>query len=108
MRKREERVTNRPYKVENAIYLFSYYKPLLQRAGRANVKTLGNSARKGIIDYKVESYRINAYMSKYKAASNNNSMFALGDNDEIKEEMKTIADMSEYYDLWFSKRNEEE
>lgn len=108
LRKREERVTNRPYKVENAIDLFSYYKPLLQRAGRANVKTLGNSARKGIIDYKVELQRINAYMSKYKEASNNN-MFALGDNDDkIKEEMKTIADMSEYYDLWFSKRNEEE
>lgn len=108
LRKKEEKVTNRPYKVEDAIDLFSYYKPLLQRAGRANVKALGSSARKGIVDYKVESQRINAYMSKYRADSNNNSMFALGDNDEIKEEMKTIADMSEYYDLWFSKKNEEE
>ncbi len=108
LRKREEKVTNRPYKIETAAELFSYYKPLLQRAGRANVKALGAAARKGIVDYKVEAKRINAYMSIYTSASDDKRMFALSDDDQIKEEMKTIVDMSEYYDLWFSKRNEEE
>lgn len=108
LRKKEEKVTNRPYKVETAAELFSDYKPLLQMAARANVKALGAAARKSIVDYKFEAQRINSYMSKYKSASDNKKMFALGDDDEVKEEMKTIADMSEYYDLWFSKRNEEE
>lgn len=107
LREKEEKVTNRPYKVETADKLFSDYKPLLQIAARANVKALGNAARKGIVDYKVEAKRINSYMSKYKSSSDEKRMFALGNDDEIKEEMKTIADMSEYYDLWFSKRNEE-
>lgn len=108
LRKREEKVTNRPYKVEDAVEQFSHYKPLLQRAGRANVKALGTAARKSIVDYKVEAKRINAYMSKYKSNSDDKRMFALGNDDAIQEEMKTIVDMSEYYDLWFSKRNEEE
>lgn len=108
LRKREEKVTNRPYKVEDAAELFSYYKPLLQRADRANVKALGAAARKSIVDYKVEAKRINAYMSKYQSNSDDKRMFALGNDDAIQEEMKTIVDMSEYYDLWFSKRNEEE
>lgn len=108
LREREEKVTNRPYKVEDATELFSCYKPLLQRAGRANVKALGTAARKSIVDYKVEAKRINAYMSKYKSNSDDKRMFASGNDDAIQEEMKTIVDMSEYYDLWFSKRNEEE
>ncbi len=104
LRKREEKVTNRPYKVEDAAELFSCYKPLLQRAGRANVKALGAAARKSIVDYKVEAKRINAYMNKYKSNSEDKRMFALGNDDAIQEEMKTIVDMSEYYDLWFSKK----
>ena len=108
LREREEKVTNRPYKIEDATELFSCYKPLLQRAGRANVKALGAAARKSIVDYKVETKRINAYMNKYKSNSDDKRMFALGNDDAIQEEMKTIVDMSEYYDLWFSKRNEEE
>lgn len=107
LREREEKVTNRPYKVENATELFSCYKPLLQRAGRANVKAVGAAVRKSIVDYKVEAKRINAYISKYKSDSTGKKMFAFGNDEEIKEEMKTISDMSEYYDLWFSKRNEE-
>lgn len=107
LRKKEEKVTNRPYKVENALELFSYYKPLLQRASRANVKALGTATRKSMVEYKVEAKRINAYMSKYKSDSAEKKMFAFGNDEEIKEEIKTISDMSEYYDLWFSKRNEE-
>ena len=108
LRKREEKVTNRPYKIEQAFELFSDYKPLLHMTGRANIKALGAAARKSMVDYKVEAQRINAYMRKYKSASEEKRLFALGSDDAIQNEMKTIVDMSEYYDLWFSKRNEEE
>lgn len=108
LRKREERVTNRPYKVNEALELFDCYKTLLQKAGRANVKALGAAARKGIVEYQVEAKRVNSYLCKYKSDSENQKMFALGSDEEVKEEMKTIVDMSEYYDLWFSKRNEVE
>lgn len=100
LREREEQMTNRPYSVDDAICTFEKYIPVLQEVGRGNVKALGTAARKGIVEYKTEAKRVNAYLGK--------SEFALGTDNEIENEARIIFDMSEFYDLWFSKKDEEE
>ena len=84
-------ITARPYKFDDN--LFDKYKDELQKAGRANVKALGNAIQQGPEHYKFEAKRINAYLKK--------DAFS-GDEDE----MKVVYDMSEFYDLWFSKKEE--
>lgn len=113
LRKNEEKITGRPYKVEDAKAEFSKYLHIIQEAGRANVKAIGAAARKSVSLYKIEAQRINAYLRKKQAKFSDGDikLFAFADDEniddiKIREEMKTVFDMSEYYDLWFSKRGE--
>ena len=87
-------ITNRPYKfvADRGFVEFSEYDDLLRRASRSNVKTLGAAAQRGIENYQFECKRVNAYLS--------------GEGKLFKahnEEMKIVYDMSEFFDLWFSK-----
>lgn len=98
LRNREQSITQRPYRYEDAIRAFDRYAPLLQAAGRSNVKALGTAAQISEAKYLFEAERINAYLG-------NEGGFKT-DADGVKEEMGLVYDMSEFYDLWFTKEGE--
>ena len=98
LRGREQSITKRPYRFDEAMKLFDEYKPLLQAAGRSNVKALGNAAQEGIAKYRFEVERVNAYLGEKGKLKTN--------EDGIKKEIGLIYDMAEFYDLWFAKEDE--
>ena len=85
--------TGRPYRFDEAKVQFSKYAPLLNAAGRANVKALGESAQESFERYQFEVRRVNAYLGKDREFKTND-----------REEMKIVYDMSEFYDIWFAKK----
>lgn len=96
----QEHATARPYMVSEAKKVFEERLPVLHAAGRANVKALGNAAQDSYEKYLLEVKRVNSYLPKSSPKLS-----------ESKEDMRIIYDMSELYDLWFSKEdktNEEE
>lgn len=99
LREREQSITARPYKFDEAISKFDEYKDLLHAIGRSNVKALGDAAQLSKADYLFEAERVNAYLG------NNGSLKT--DPSDFEEEMKLIFDMSEFYDLWFGKEEEQ-
>lgn len=86
--------TGRPYLFDEAKEKFEQYTPLLNAAGRANVKALGSAAQISKAKYRFEVQRVNAYLPT------NGGKFRTDDNEE---EMKLVYDMSEFYDVWFAK-----
>lgn len=84
--------TARPYKFEEAKATFERLAPVLRKAERSNVKALGSAAQESYERYMFEVKRVNAYLP--------------ADSEKFsgtEEEMRTIYDMSEFYDLWFAK-----
>lgn len=98
LREREQSITGRPYAYSDIKDKFEVYKPLLQSAGRSNVKTLGSAAQTSPTEYRFEVQRINAYLRKWVDSDVCAKQFS---NDP--DEMKLVYDMSEFYDLWFNK-----
>ena len=74
---------------------YKKYLPILQKAGRSNVKALGETAQLGLADYLFEAERVNSYLKGKEALKT--------DKTSAESEMKIIYDMSEFYDLWFGK-----
>ena len=74
---------------------FEKYAPLLQKAGRSNVKALGAAAQIGLAEYLFEAERVNSYLKGKETLKT--------DKISAEDEMKIIYDMSEFYDLWFGK-----
>lgn len=106
LRKREQRVTARPYSYEDAIKNFKNYAPLLQQAGRSNVKALGDAAQLGKSEYLFESERVNSYLEKESFLITDDSKTENKDKKTpLETEMSIIYDMSEFYDLWFGKES---
>lgn len=102
----QSHATGRPYNFAEVKDAFEKYTPLLQSAGRANVKTLGNAVQDGKERYRLEVRRVNSYLPKTEAseaASGIKTEFS----ENSAEEMKLIYDMSEFYDLWFDKSENE-
>lgn len=95
LRNREQTITARPYSFEKAKLEFGKYIPILQKAGRSNVKALGETAQLGLADYLFEAERVNSYLKGKEALKT--------DKTSAESEMKIIYDMSEFYDLWFGK-----
>jgi len=94
LRSREQKITNRPYAVSAINDEFAGYSELLNKAGRSNVKALGVAAQLGFIEYQFEVERVNGYLK------------GSGNFEKNEVEMKTVYDMSEFYDLWFAKERE--
>lgn len=90
----QSHATERPYAVSCLTKgdKFDKFKNFLNNAGRSNVKDLGAAAQISKEQYKLEVSRVNAYLDK--------NMDKLVGSEE---EMKIVYDMSELYDLWFSK-----
>ena len=106
LRKREQRVTARPYSYEDAIKNFKNYAPLLQQAGRSNVKALGDAAQLGKSEYLFEAERVNSYLEKESFLITDDSKTENKDKKTpLETEMSIIYDMSEFYDLWFGKES---
>ena len=106
LRKREQRVTARPYSYEGAIKKFKEYAPLLQQAGRSNVKALGEAAQIGKSEYLFEAERVNSYLEKESFLITDDSKTENKDKKTpLETEMSIIYDMSEFYDLWFGKES---
>ena len=101
LRSREQSVTKRPYQYEEAKELFGYYAEVLRKAGRSNVKALGEAAQKGEAYYSFEVERVNAYLRR-KIEADKTAY-------SVSEDIGLIYDMAEFYDLWFAKgeKNEE-
>lgn len=111
LRKREQSVTARPYSYECAKERFRKYAPLLQQAGRSNVKALGEAAQIGKPEYLFEAERVNSYLGKNSLLTtddpkaDNKKGENQDDEIDLDTEMKIIYDMSEFYDLWFGKES---
>ena len=106
LRKREQRVTARPYSYEGAIKKFKEYAPLLQQAGRSNVKALGEAAQIGKSEYLFEAERVNSYLEKESFLITDDLKIDKDDKKTpLETEMSIIYDMSEFYDLWFGKES---
>ena len=97
LRNREQTVTARPYSYENAKTDFEKYAPLLQKAGRSNVKALGAAVQIGLAEYLFEAERVNSYLKGKETLKT--------DKTSAESEMKIIYDMSEFYDLWFGRED---
>lgn len=109
LRNREQYITARPYSYEDAKEKFRKYMPLLQNAGRSNVKALGDAAQLGFSEYLFEAERVNSYLEGEDYLKTVETVESLEtDKEYIKpeEEMKIIYDMSEFYDLWFEKESD--
>lgn len=91
----QEHTTARPYMISQAKKVFEEKLPTLHAAGRANVKSLGNAAQESYEKYLLEVKRINSYLPPNVPKFN-----------ESADDMRIIYDMSEFYDLWFSKEDE--
>ena len=98
LRKKEDaEITARPYEFDWAVSNFDEYGEKLRKAGRANVKALGDAALLSYEKYRFEVRRVNAYLKENLFEGN-------------EKEMKIVYDMAEVYDLWFAKeenKNEE-
>ncbi len=109
LRKREQKMTGRPYAYYGSgnekvldISIFDKFTPILNLAGRSNVKTLGTAAQKGKTDFSFEVERVNAYLAA-QLRKKENSDKEPKDYIIKADDLKIIYDMSEFYDLWFSK-----
>lgn len=102
----QSHTTGRPYNFEMVREEFENYAPLLRDAGRANVKALGNAAQEGKERYRLEVRRVNAYLLKNQTKEAPNGIKTEFLENDV-EEMKLIYDMSEFYDLWFDKSENE-
>ncbi|MBQ7546567.1 MAG: hypothetical protein IJT41_06365 [Clostridia bacterium] len=91
----QRHATGRPYLVDDASEQFAQYAPILQAAGRANVKSLGAAAQDSPQRYLMEVQRVNAYLPK-------GTEKLTGTPDE----RTLVYDMAEFYDLWFAKKKE--
>lgn len=114
LREREQSMTARPYAYygtctddATAMTEFDRLCPVLNLAGRSNVKALGTAAQKGKTDFAFEVERVNAYLAaelSKKANADKNP-----DNYTIKnEDLKVIYDMSEFFDVWFNENKKGE
>lgn len=108
LRKREQNMTGRPYAYDASgdkntpdIREFDRLKPILNLAGRANVKDLGTAAQKGETDFAFEVERVNAFLAQ-QLRKNENKDKKPEDYVISTDDLKVIYDMSEFYDLWFS------
>lgn len=103
LRSYEQQMTERPYSSTDIDEVFGKYKPILNLAGRANVKALGTSAQMSENEFIYELERVNAYIAEKKnsEAYKNSIVKELTPKDK-----GIIYDMSEFYDLWFSKEAE--
>ena len=101
LRSREQSITKRPYQYEEAKELFGYNAEVLRKAGRNNVKALGEAAQRGESFYKFETERVNSYLRRKSRVDK--------EAYTVCEDMGLIYDMAEFYDLWFAKgeKNEE-
>ena len=97
LRNREQSITARPYSFEKAKSDFGKYIPILQKAGRSNVKALGETAQLGLAEYLFEAERVNSYLKGKETLKT--------DKTSAESEMKIIYDMSEFYDLWFGRED---
>ncbi len=88
LREREQSMTGRPYQFNKAMADFDRMQPILNLIGRANVKALGNAIQKGDTAFAFEIERVNSYLKKDLLT---------------KEDKNLIYDMSEFYDIWFTK-----
>ena len=88
LRQREQSVSARPYSAEEARERFAKYTPLLQAAGRSNVKALGNAAQRSVAEYLFEAERVNGYLG-------GKGNLATG-SKAAAEEMKIIYEMAEF------------
>lgn len=110
LRKREQHMTGRPYAYsdsenEASVKDFERLLPVLNLAGRANVKALGNAAQKGKTDFDFETERVNAYLAVQLNKKENTEKKLNSDAYIIKsEDMKLIYDMSEFFDIWFDEK----
>lgn len=95
LRAKEQSITMRPYRYEEAKTLFEEYIPILQAMGRSNVKALCEAAQMSKATYSFEVKRINSYLGS--------KGYLEAEEDKNKNEIGIIYDMSEFYDLWFSK-----
>ena len=87
----QKHASGKPYKTADLARIEKYAE-MLNAAGRSNVKALGSAAQRGLIDYQFEVQRVNAYLEKGTPKF---------EGDE--KEMNLVYDMSEFYDLWFAK-----
>lgn len=88
--------TGRPYLFDEAKAQFEKYTPLLNAAGRANVKALGSAAQESPAQYLFEVERVNAYLPAGSEKFRSDAGF--------EDEMKLVYDMSEFYDVWFTEK----
>ncbi len=98
LRNREQSITSRPYSFEKSKSDFGKYIPILQKAGRSNVKALGEAAQLGLAKYLFEAERVNSYLKGKETLKT--------DKTSAESEMKIIYDMSEFYDLWFGREDD--
>lgn len=105
LRKREQNMTARPYCYEVAKKRFEKYTHLLQKAGRSNVKALGKAAQFGLAEYLFEAERVNSYLEGKGFLNTVEKSETDEDDIKLEDEMKTIYDMAEFYDLWFGKES---
>ena len=95
LREQEQKMTARPYEFK---FFKETVKPLaemLRRAGRSNVKDLGNAAQLGKEKYAFEVERVNSYLKKNDLKP---------DDDK---QMRLVYDISEFYDIWFGEEDEQ-
>ena len=114
LREREQGMTARPYAyygtcADDATPMteFDRLSPVLNLAGRSNVKALGNAAQKGETDFAFEVERVNSYLaaqlSKKANADKNPKDYIIKNED-----LKVIYDMSEFFDVWFNEKKKGE
>ncbi len=102
LRETEQSMTARPYAYSGTVSPdaakwedFERLVPVVQLAGRANAKALGTAAQKGEVSFRFETERVNAYLASKKTAARLSA-----------DDMKIIYDISEFYDIWFRKKEE--
>lgn len=98
--RKDQSVTARPYRIDDVIAEVDSYAELLRASGRSNVKDLGAAVQQGAARYKFETVRINSHLDKKKISGNRTEF------DGSEKEMKIVYDMSEFYDLWFAKKED--
>lgn len=109
-RKREQRMTGKPYSIDDISEIINAVVPKLLAAGRANVKSLGESAQQSKTKYLLEVQRINAYIADkcasfvknpdtnenknlFELAGFNFDAYDLNDQEESERAAKALAKM---------------
>ena len=94
-RKREQKMTGRPYMIADIKGRLKEKAAVLKKAGRANVKSLGVAAQKGQTAFDIEVMRVNAYLADFNDPADMIKPKLLPDD------LKIVYDIAEFYDLWF-------